>query len=50
MVICGLISQFTATPPAPCREPYNFAMAISKRLKIRGLRATDYGAQPGEGK
>ena len=41
VVICGLISQYNATEPVP--GPYNFAMVISKRLKIQGFIATDFG-------
>ena len=41
VVICGLISQYNATEAVP--GPYNFAMVISKRLKIQGFIATDYG-------
>ena len=43
VVICGLISQYNATEAVP--GPYNFAMVISKRLKIRGFIATDYGSR-----
>ncbi len=41
VVVCGLISQYNATEPVP--GPYNFAMVISKRLKIQGFIATDFG-------
>jgi NADPH-dependent curcumin reductase CurA len=43
VVVCGLISQYNATEAVP--GPYNFAMVISKRLKIQGFIATDYGAR-----
>lgn len=43
VVVCGLISQYNATEAVP--GPYNFAMVISKRLKIQGFIATDYGSR-----
>ncbi|WP_137936982.1 NADP-dependent oxidoreductase [Chitinivorax sp. B] len=41
VVVCGLISQYNATDKVP--GPYNFAMVISKRLRIQGFIAPDYG-------
>jgi NADPH-dependent curcumin reductase CurA len=43
VVLCGLISQYNATAPVP--GPSNFAMVISKRLKIQGFLATDYSSK-----
>jgi NADPH-dependent curcumin reductase CurA len=43
VVLCGLISQYNATAPVP--GPFNFALVISKRLKIQGFLATDYSSK-----
>jgi len=43
VVVCGLISQYNATENVP--GPYNFAMVISKRLKIQGFVAPDFGGR-----
>ncbi|MEW9898144.1 NADP-dependent oxidoreductase [Chitinivorax sp. PXF-14] len=43
VVVCGLISQYNATEKVP--GPYNFAMVISKRLRIQGFIATDFGSR-----
>jgi len=42
-VVCGLISQYNATSPVP--GPSNFAMVISKRLKVQGFLAIDYSSK-----
>jgi NADPH-dependent curcumin reductase CurA len=38
--VCGLISQYNATEPAP--GPYNLAMLIVKRARMQGFLVTDY--------
>ena len=38
--VCGLISQYNATEPAP--GPYNLAMLIIKRARMQGFLVTDY--------
>ena len=43
VVVCGLISQYNATAPVP--GPSNFALVISKRLKIQGFLATDHSSK-----
>ncbi|MBP7079787.1 MAG: alpha/beta fold hydrolase [Rhodocyclaceae bacterium] len=43
IVVCGLISQYNATDAVP--GPYNFAMTISKRLRIQGFVAPDYSGR-----
>jgi hypothetical protein len=43
IVVCGLISQYNATAPVP--GPSNFALVISKRLKIQGFLATDHSSK-----
>jgi len=43
VVLCGLISQYNATAPVP--GPSNFALVISKRLKIQGFLAIDYSSK-----
>ena len=43
VVLCGLISQYNATAAVP--GPSNFALVISKRLKIQGFLATDHSSK-----
>ncbi|MFZ1005393.1 MAG: zinc-binding dehydrogenase [Candidatus Sulfotelmatobacter sp.] len=43
VVLCSLISQYNATAPVPGSS--NFALVISKRLKIQGFFATDYSSK-----
>jgi NADPH-dependent curcumin reductase CurA len=43
VVVCGLISQYNATEAVP--GPANFALVITKRLRIQGFIAPDYGAR-----
>jgi len=40
LVICGLISQYNATEPAP--GPYNFANILIRRARVQGFIVTDY--------
>jgi NADPH-dependent curcumin reductase len=43
VVVCGLISQYNATEPVP--GPPNFALVITKRLKVQGFIATDHSSK-----
>lgn len=43
VVVCGLISQYNATEAVA--GPANFAMVISKRLRIQGFIATDFAGR-----
>jgi NADPH-dependent curcumin reductase CurA len=43
VVVCGLISLYNATESVP--GPNNFALVISKRLRIQGFIATDYSSK-----
>lgn len=38
--LCGLISQYNATEPAP--GPYNFIMILGKRARVQGFIVLDY--------
>ncbi len=40
VTLCGMISQYNATEPAP--GPRNLALAIGKRLRLHGLLVGDY--------
>lgn len=46
VVACGSIAKYNATAPVP--GPYNFSMVTSKRLRIQGLVASDFGARDKE--
>ena len=43
IVLCGLISQYNATAPAP--GPYNFANILVRRGRVQGFIVTDYAAR-----
>lgn len=42
-VLCGLISQYNADQPAP--GPRNFALLLTKRVKLQGFIVLDYAAR-----
>jgi NADPH-dependent curcumin reductase CurA len=43
VALCGAISSYNATSPSP--GPRNLALAIGKRLTLRGFIVTDHGAR-----
>ena len=45
-ILCGLISQYNAETPAP--GPSNFALLLTKRIKLQGFVVLDFGARFGE--
>jgi hypothetical protein len=46
VAMCGAISVYNATEPAP--GPRNLALAIGKRLTLRGFIVTDHAARVGD--
>jgi len=46
VVLCGLISSYTAQGPVP--GPYNFAQILMKRLRVEGFIVSDYAPRNGE--
>jgi NADPH-dependent curcumin reductase CurA len=43
VAMCGAISVYNATEPVP--GPHNMALAVGKRLSLRGFIVTDHGAR-----
>jgi NADPH-dependent curcumin reductase CurA len=46
IALCGMVSQYNATSPAP--GPANLALAVGKRLTLRGFIVSDHGARNAE--
>jgi hypothetical protein len=43
VAMCGAVSAYNATEPVP--GPHNMALAVGKRLSLRGFIVTDHGAR-----
>jgi NADPH-dependent curcumin reductase CurA len=43
VAMCGAVSGYNATEPVP--GPHNMALAVGKRLSLRGFIVTDHGAR-----
>jgi NADPH-dependent curcumin reductase CurA len=46
--ICGMISMYNSTEPAPAPAPRNLAQVVGKRLKLQGFLVSDHAQLQGQ--